>query len=285
MKRAVPLGPTPREAMTRLQRFRRGRASLIFLDIFSGEGGLAAALRRKGFLVLDWDILHGPAWDLLQPANQKLVRGWVAEGVIWGVHLGTPCQSFTRARDWGPIKQPGQKGWPSRLRSDAHPWGLPELVNPHDIIAVQVGNRFANFSISVLNTCRVHGIPCSVENPAGSRLWLLLAFKIMARHAQWREVVTHYCMWENLWKKPTRFAGFYLDLLPIERLCHGRALCSRTGCKHQCLQGTAPSGAMWTKVAEPYPTPMCNSLAGCFEEAHGTRITRALGRLLGDYFA
>ena len=158
-------------------------------------------------------------------------------------------------------------------------------MNPPDIIAVQVGNRLAKFSISALNTCRVHGIPCFVENLAGSRLRLLPAFNIMARHTQWREVITHYCMWGKPWKKPTCFAGFYLDLLPVERLCRGRALCSRTGCKHQSLQGTAPSGAMWTKVAEPYPTPMCNSLAGCFGEAHGTRITRALGRLFDDWFA
>ena len=107
--------------MTRLQQSRRGLTLQVFLDIFSWEGGLAAALRRRDFLDLDWGILHGLAWDLFQPANQKLVRGWIAEGVVWGVHLGTPCQSFSRARDRGPIKQPGQKGWPSRLRSDAHP--------------------------------------------------------------------------------------------------------------------------------------------------------------------
>jgi hypothetical protein len=268
--------------LLRNHRAAGGRNTQVFLDIFSGVGGLAAALRQRGFLVLDWDILHGPAWDLLKPSNQKLIRGWIAEGVVWGVHLGTPCQSFTRARDRGPIKQPGQKGWPSRLRSDAYVWGLPELVNPPDILAVEVGNRLARFSISVLNTCRVHAIPCTVENPAGSRLWLLPGFKLLARHARWREIITHYCMWGKPWKKPTRFAGLFLDLLPVERLCRGRAVCCRTGCTHQSLQGTSPSGVMWTKVAEPYPRPMCNTLARCFEEAHATLRTRALGSLLAD---
>jgi hypothetical protein len=36
--------------------------------------------------------------------------GWFAGSVVWSVHLGLPCHSFTQARDRGPIMQPGQKG-------------------------------------------------------------------------------------------------------------------------------------------------------------------------------
>ena len=31
------------------------------------------------------------------------------------------------------------------------------------------------------------------------------------------------------------------------------------------LQGRAPNGMFWAKIAEPYPTGLCNELAQCLE--------------------
>ena len=76
----------------------------IFVEVFSGEDGLAKFVAARGFLVVAWDIRNGEGWDLLRPSNQRLLRGWLAEGVVWDLHLGTPCQTLTRARDRGPLK-------------------------------------------------------------------------------------------------------------------------------------------------------------------------------------
>ena len=267
--------------MKRLVRtgWRRRRHSQIFLEVFSGSGHLSSAMKRRGFLVLRWDILNGESWDLLLRKNQQLIRGWLAEGVVAAIHIGTPCQSLTRARDRGPIKAVGQTGWPSRLRSDEFPWGLPQLVNPPDLIAVRVGNQLARFSASLLEHARFYRVPCTVENPAGSRLWILPPFLKLARTPEWRQIQTHFCMFGKPWKKATTFGGFFVDLTPAARLCKGRAVCDRSKRPHQSCSGKAPDGRMWTKVAEPYPATLCNKLAACFDESLGTALTRRLQAL------
>ena len=259
--------------------WRQRRRAQIFLEVFSGSGRLSAAMKRRGFLVLRWDILNGDAWDLLSRKNQQLIRGWVAEGVVAAIHIGTPCQSLTRARDRGPIKTVGQAGWPSRLRSDEFPWGLPQLVNPPDLMAVRVGNQLARFSASLLEHSRFHQVPATVENPSSSRLWILPPFRKLARATGWCQIQTHFCMFGKPWKKPTTFGGFFVNLVPAARLCKGRAICDRSRCAHQSLQGSGPDGRMWTKIAEPYPATLCDKLAACFEEALGTALTRKLQSL------
>ena len=145
------------------------------------------------------------------------------------------------------------------------------MVNPPDLLAVKLGNILARFSSSILELCRLHEIPATIENPAGSRLWILPPFLKLSKASLWNIITTHFCMFGKPWKKPTKFAGFHIDLGPAERRCHGRSECSRTARPHQGLQGTGPDGRMWTKIAEPYPARLCALLARCFEEAHALR--------------
>ena len=236
-------------------------------------------MEQRGFKALRWDINRGAAWDLALPSNQQLVRGWIAEGLVSAVHLGTPCGTLTRARDRGPVKAPGQRGWPSGLRSDKHAWGLPEVVNPADLVAISLGNTLAMFSASVLEVCLIYQFPCTIENPHGSRLWPLPPIVKLSRNPRWRAAVADFCQSGKPRKKPTRFAGFFIDLQSLERRCSARARCSRTHKPHQSLQGIAPNGKMWTKEAEPYPAPLCRILAQCFDNAMATQRTRRLATL------
>eukprot|EP00959_Pyramimonas_sp_CCMP1952_P394197 8259759-Pyramimonas_sp.AAC.1 len=59
-------------------------------------------MARKGYHVLAWDIKHGPLFELRDVSRQRLIRGWIQAGLILGVHLGTPCGSWSRARDIQP---------------------------------------------------------------------------------------------------------------------------------------------------------------------------------------
>eukprot|EP00973_Karenia_brevis_P062803 8732582-Karenia_brevis.AAC.1 len=67
--------------------------------------------------------------DLTRRKMQQLVRTAVRSNLIWAVHIATPCASFSRARD----RRPG----PPPLRSNEHPYGLPNLQSKKDIEKTQ----------------------------------------------------------------------------------------------------------------------------------------------------
>ncbi len=77
----------------------------------SGSGRLAKAVTRSNqWYSLLWDISLGEAYDLRSRNNRWKITGWIRSGLIRAGHLGTPCHSFSRARD----RRPG----PPPLRSD-----------------------------------------------------------------------------------------------------------------------------------------------------------------------
>ena len=103
----------------------------VFLEIFSGAGALSATLRRRGWKVIEWDIVHGASFDLTVAANIRRLYDMVRSADL--VHLGTPCTSFSVARR-------GRIGDPlGPLRSIASPMGLPNRSNI-DQVKIDVGN-------------------------------------------------------------------------------------------------------------------------------------------------
>ena len=111
----------------------------FFIEIFSGSGRLGRCVSKDNNIpVLLWDIQYGPEYDLRSLKKRQLIAGWMRAGFICGGHLGTPCNSFTRARD----NPPG----PPPLRSNAHVLGLPNLA-VHDQKKVKDGNLFMRFSV------------------------------------------------------------------------------------------------------------------------------------------
>ena len=73
----------------------------FLLEIFAGSAGIAKKMTCHGFTALAWDIT-GPQHDITIASNVGLIIGWITSGWILGIHLGTPCNSFSRARDHGP---------------------------------------------------------------------------------------------------------------------------------------------------------------------------------------
>ncbi|CAK0904148.1 unnamed protein product [Prorocentrum cordatum] len=102
---------------------RRFLAPPIFVEVFSGEGVLAAALRSEGALAIEWDIAWGAGWDLTDPKVSRVLRGWLDAGLIWGMHFGVPCETWSRVRDTGPLRVPG--GSPSCARRAPAPESAP----------------------------------------------------------------------------------------------------------------------------------------------------------------
>lgn len=86
--------------------------------------------------VLMWDINLGSEYDLQSSAKRRMIGEWINCGWVIGLHLGTPCDSFTRVRNVPPGPPP--------LRSDACPLGLPGL-RPGVQLKVLTGNLWLRF--------------------------------------------------------------------------------------------------------------------------------------------
>ena len=223
--------------------------------------------------ILEMDTRWGDAYDLTVKANQQWVRGLLAGGTVVAVWMGTPCSSWSRARERGG------KG-PPPLRSNAHWMGLPEL-GPKDAEKVRIGNALMVFSASIFRLCSRLGIPCTIENPATSRIWGAPAMTQLQRLKSAVWLRTDFCQWGEEWRKRTGFLSCHVDLCSACRLCKScGGKCSRTHRPHRVLEGTNPQGVFWTHIAEPYPARLCNALV----RAHADAIPRACARRLQRYF-
>ena len=249
----------------------------FFLELFCGGAKLSAAIARLVPMVVTWDILFGPAYDLSIKANQSIIFGWILAGWIVGLHLGTPCSSFSCVRD--------RPGGPPRLRSDICPLGLPDL-RPGDQQTVRLGNMLMYFSARCLRLCVHMHVPATLENPRLSRLWICSPISAVLR----KRVITFnhvdFCMFGTPWKKPTGLLACFLDLGNCARFqCHGcpPGYCSRTGKRHFILTGVDDKGKFWTKRAEPYPNKFCNFIARLYCDYLAKRSATDFGKyVLGN---
>ena len=253
----------------------RALSCMVFIEIFSGVGNLAAAVAKHTvWPVLVWDICLGAEYDLRSPAKRHLISNWIKSGWIAGLHLGTPCESFSRARDVPPGPPP--------LRSNERPMGL-DCLRPADQIKVTIGNMFMRFSAFLLSLCLRLGALATMENPQRSRIWLCppIAAIIRKRQVSWN--ITHYCAWGKPFKKATVFLAIHVAL---NRLCNGvchsskRGICQHTGGHHIQLCGRNSQGQWNTKVAEPYPPKMCVAIARDFSDFFVARIANNFSKHL-----
>ena len=231
----------------------------VFLEIFCGTGRLGHSIYNKcGWPVLLWDISYGENYDLTQTLNQQKILSWLISGVIRAGHLGTPCNSFSRARD--------QPGGPPQLRSDLMPLGLPNL-RPGDATKVKIGNILLRFSVKMLRKAKDLFIAFTLENPARSRLWICPPMRSFLRLRGVQEAVVEFCAFGTRWRKSTKFVGVHVSFDSLSACrCLGakRGLCKFTGKPHIALSGQTASGEWWTRIAEPYPRRLCQKLATIF---------------------
>ena len=254
----------------------RSLRTQVFLEIFSGSGRLASAVGKTcGWPCLLWDITLGDDYDLTKRCNQWKILEWVRSGLVRAGHLGTPCNSFSRARD--------QPGGPPPLRSDMQPLGLPNL-KPHDAKKVHLGNILMRFSVRLMILACVLNLPFTLENPRRSRLWICPPMTAFLRRRNVQVGLVDYCMFGMPWKKATQLVGVPVCFEQFSSYrCIGskRGCCLRTGKAHLPLAGQTSSGVWLTKQAEPYPFKFCQLLARIFCNAEVALIARNCSRHLG----
>lgn len=241
-----------------------------------GRHGLAKQCIRSVDGQFCCGTLHefGEEYDLTRRINQQRILHWISSGLVRAGHLGTPCGSFSRARD--------QPGGPPQLRSDSNPLGLAGL-RPADAEKVRVGNVLMRFTVRVLLLALQLHVAFTLENPARSRLWLCPPVLHLMRRQHVVTQIIEFCAFGTRWRKSTKFLAVWmqLDLLQQYR-CLGsrRGICKFTGVPHVPLCGLHPSGVWMTKYAEPYPWPLVRRLATMFQNTAVSQIAMEFSRRL-----
>ena len=154
----------------------------VTFEICCGSAGLSDALRRLGFHVYPVDHSanrHFPkdkvfVLDVSNSDQLVLLEAMLHHCKPCHVHLGLPCGTCSRAKEKPmPSKLGGHMG-PQPLRSAEHLRGFPHLTGA-DKTKVDLANKLYNSAIRILHICMVLGCLVSIENPARSWLWALLA--------------------------------------------------------------------------------------------------------------
>lgn len=244
----------------RMRRMLRGtNARQVFLELFSGSGGVRRALAERGhYGAIVVDIQQG--FDVTHSRVKNLIRGWIRSQVVRGLWLGVPCTT------WSNERRPA-------LRSSVAPWGFSGLSEDQQR-QVAVGNATMTAAISLMQERAAGGIPVVTENPQGSLIWKLPVFAKMAHDGAVQEVTLDFCAFGAPWRKSTRLWSAHCALKPLERRCGGTLGWCHMGKRHIRLSGRAPDGRLLTKIAEPYPRDFAR-LAAASLAAAADRLTRA----------
>ena len=116
-------------------------------ELFSGAGSLARALEHAGLpCLVPLDVRQAPHHDLTHPAVQRIIFDVLVSGLVWYIHMGTPCVIWSRACD--NIRNYRK----ARARE-------------------RIGVQLVAFSARIAWLCLDLGSGLSIENPRSSLLW------------------------------------------------------------------------------------------------------------------
>lgn len=202
----------------------------------------------------EWELERGIQYDLTSRKVRKRLISDIKRGRILGVMLAPPCTTFSIARDRTKV-----------IRSRAYPWGLPgSLLTDVEREKVEEGNRCFQAAFEIIDHLNKHRIPWILENPATSKCWFLDPMIELISSDNCILITLDFCQFRTKWRKRTTMLCGNLDHQDLERLnrrCRGsNGICSRTQQKHLQPTGTH-KGVCWTKIAQPYPIPLCKQLA------------------------
>ncbi|CAK0791446.1 unnamed protein product [Prorocentrum cordatum] len=151
----------------------------VALELFAGEAGLTCALRSRGLRVgPPFELERGAKFDLTRKSTQNLIKSWILSGLIWYIHLGTPCTVWSVARR-----------------------GVSNLGKAYAKEAVAV--ELALFTVEVCVLASRCGVLWSLENPSSSGLWEFKPVVDLMGLPKVFKVSFHMCQYEVLHKKPT----------------------------------------------------------------------------------
>ena len=220
-----------------------------FLDLFSGERGVALEAKKAGVWSLCFDLEHSPEEDLSDPMLQRRLETAVRAGCFSSLGGGPVCASFSTA-----ITPP--------VRSSEWPYGKPG-VSANMAEKLKIGNASALWMFAMLRLGLELGYEAWLENPSTSWMFRLPEWsQLMKDYPRLQFWTVDYCRFGMEWRKRTRFAT-------TSQLGGRKELCCRDH-QHRLLRGRCrPAKMSWTRVAQPYPRGVAHCLAICHCMAAG----------------
>ena len=218
--------------------FYRDGGGVFCLEIFSGCGGLTSALSKAGLRCLQpLDHCHGPDHDISRVSTQTFLLRLVASGLLWYLHLGTPCTIWSRARH--------------QIRNFRRAAAKERL-----------GVQLATFSARIIRMAIEYKVLFTLENPWGSLLWKFGPIADLLKDSRVYLVVFDTCMFGSSHRKSTAILTNMPSMLKLGRRCDR---CHR----HVALRGgwKVWKGGRWvfenkTTTAGAYTSALCLEWAG-----------------------
>ena len=244
-------------------------AAKFFLEIFAGQGGVTEAVQLQGVPVLPpIDIVISgiitESLDIVDEQVWSCIMEVIAQGCVFFLHCGTPCNTFTAARK--------DDGGPPPLRSALSPMGLPELSSDNQCL-VFLGNLFLFRTTEACVLVFNLGGDFSIENPLLSLIWETGTLEKLINETRALPLDFDQCVFGAPSKKPTRLlvSNDRLDAVAVR--CQG-------GHDHVKLKGKIWNAELqrWvfkTKAAQVYPWALC----ACVSAAIGEIFLDPLGAL------
>ena len=189
----------------------------ICVEVFCGKGRLSKKLRQHNFQVLSVDhkqIKGTPIFriDISKKSDRKILEQILTLDCILYCPFAPPCGTASAAR----LIKPG----PPPLRSTLYPMGFKHLRGTNKQ-RVATANSLYAWTVRMILLLHSKGIAWSVENPAGSLMWLTDPFvQLMELVPDLIAFSFHTCMFQARRKKDTAIWTSVLELRHhLERKC------------------------------------------------------------------
>ena len=227
----------------------------FFCEIFAGKAGLSEAVQLAGVPILPpVDIETSDqvpcSIDVVDVAQWQKIMDVLWLAVVFFLHCGTPCNTYTSARK--------HDGGPPPLRSPDAPMGLSNLSSA-DSDLVFLGNLFLERSCEACRVVFMLGGDFSIENPLLSLLWQTHLVQSLIRETRALSLDLDQCAFGTPWVKPTRLLASTALIDDICVRCPGNHM-------HKKLKGKVwdpvkQRMVFRTKLAQVYPFALCATLA------------------------
>ena len=222
----------------------------FFLEIFAGQAGITEAVQLMGVPALPpVDVvvsdLVSEAADVLELAVGETIMAIIAARLVFLLHCGTPCNTFTAARK--------DDGGPPPLRSRDAPLGLPGLSWQNQAL-VFMGNLFLIRTCEACTLVFNLGGNFTIENPLLSLMWATTMMDQLVHDTRALAVDFDQCAFGAPSKKPTRLLCSAEHFEVLQVLCPG-------GHVHESLRGKVFDPLQGklvfkTKAAQVYPSAL-----------------------------
>ena len=141
-------------------------------------------------MCIPFDSIHGKCFDLTRRSTQLLVLSWITVGLVWLVHLGTPCTLYSIA---------------TRHRPDRS--------------STSISMECTRFTAEVITACHRHGVTYTLENPKTLRLFAVPCVRDALTATNAFMVEFDCCRYGCTYRKPTLLATNECRFQQLSRLC------------------------------------------------------------------